>query len=182
MSWQFGNIIFAHNFEAEKVKLLKGLRLQLNSTITRPLTYEEVISSEFEGTAISFYQKCTIISDFFLSEQTIITFPQLSPLDRSLMSLSADGDILSFYLQGNIGAYGWAYYKDGEKIRTRKDLEGEVLVDAGEPLAEESGNEDPSTIIFNLSKRLLGVRVDHLIFDPGISFTVYQLDFGQITC
>ncbi len=156
------------------VEELSKLKLRLNPAIEKPLTYGEVISRDFEGTAIGFYQQSTIISDFFLSQCSIITFPHLSSLDQSLMSLSADGDILSFYLQGNIGHYGWAYYRDGKKIRVHQNLEGEVVIDEGEPLPEEDNDEHPSTNIFNLSKRLLGARVDHLIFDSDISFTAYQ--------
>ncbi len=174
MSWKFGHITLAHNFEAEQIKLLSRLKLELSPAIEKPLTYEEVISRDFEGTAIGFYQQSTIISDRFLSQQSIISFPQLSSLDKSLMSLSNDGDILSFYLQGNIGYYGFAYYRDKKKIRVYLNLEGEVVIDAGEPLSEENNDEHPSTIIFNLSKRLLDSRVDHLIFDPNISFIAYQ--------
>jgi hypothetical protein len=173
MSWKFGHIIFAHNFEAEQAKLLDQLKLESNPSIETPLTYDKAISSDFEGTAIGFYRGCTIISDFFLSQQCIFSFPQLSILDKSLMSLSHYGDILSFYLQGNIGYYGFAYYRDEQKIRVYHDLEGEVVIDDGEPLPEENDNEHPSSIIFNLSKRLLGSQVDHLIFNSNISFNAY---------
>lgn len=168
MSWKFGHIIFSHNFQEEKAFFFEQIGFAAETR--RPsLTYEEVVKSNFEGTAVGFYETSTIISDFFLSRQCTQSTSQLSALDRRLVSLNSYGDILGFYLQGNVGLYGWAYYQKREKIRVHQELSGDILINEGSPLPEE-GDRHPVDTIFDLSKRILGVRVDHLIFNSNLAF------------
>lgn len=171
MSWNFGHIIFAHDFQNEQADFLNALGLQPSSTPGRLLAYDEVISGDFHGSAMAFHCGKTLVAGFDLGQRTVISFPHLSTLDKNLMRLSEHGDIMGFYLQGNIGHYGWAYFHGGKRVRVHKSQEGTAVVDDGALFPEENPDEHPSTNLFNLSRRVLGVQADRLIFEPGILFS-----------
>jgi hypothetical protein len=166
MSWKFGAIYLQKNYSGDLSECLKKLDISCVPMQTQ-ITLRETTTSNFYNTAVGFHHQCTLIHDNQLPYDACFEDDSLYELDEILAALSAEAPVLCFFLDGITNTSGFALFRDGQRIRQRGIMSGQITVDSGVPLPEEKGfsseaNQDEERI-FAIIKNFTGAGFTALL-------------------
>jgi hypothetical protein len=169
MSWKFGAIYLQKNYSGDLSECLKKLDISCAPTQTQ-ITLRETTTSNFYNTAVGFHHQCTLIHDNQLPYDACFEDDSLYELDEILAALSAETPVLCFFLDGITNTSGLAVFRDGQRVRQRGIISGEIRVDAGVPLPEEQAflpdNNQDEERIFAIIKGFTGTDFTALLDEP----------------
>jgi hypothetical protein len=169
MSWKFGAIYLQKNYKDNLPECLEKLDISCVPTQAQ-ITLREATVSNFYNTAVGFYDQCTLIHDNQLPYDACFEDESLYELDEILATLSAETPVLCFFLDGMTNTSGLALFRDGQRVRQRGIMSGEITVDSGTPLPEEQAflpeeNQDEARI-FAVIKGFTGADFTQLLDKP----------------
>lgn len=129
----------------------------------RSISFDEAASSSLEGLALAVVEGWTLIFDpvmfmnlHFPAEESPSIWPRT--LDRRLLELSREQEVVSFLLFGVSGTSGFAHFIGGERKRVFLYQQGEQLKNVGAPSTQEqqafAEKEDEEQAILSLIERL----------------------------
>ncbi len=148
MSWKFGGLVMQKDYSKglEDIFETLGRAQRFSGTI---LSFRESLNVKGAQSAAGSINKKAIVLNEFLPYDCSFTPGKESGFDKKLASVSRDGAILVFFLDGSSGSYGFSVFEDGEKKRRWAATEEEILCNEGDYLEVESsfiaGIENTST-------------------------------------
>lgn len=137
MSWKFGGLVMQKNFS----KKLEGIFETLgrapifSGTI---LSFRESLNVKGNQSAAGSINQNTILLNEFLPYDCSFTPGKESGFDKKLASVSKEGPILVFFLDGTSGTYGFSVFEDGERTRRWAAIGVDILCNEGEYLEAET--------------------------------------------
>lgn len=172
MSWKFAGIIFKDVKEEKVLSSFSNL-----SETKSSISLSESLKTNFKDYAIGQVDGSVVIINHTLPYNSTYGKEALSQLDEKLAVLSENTQALCFILDGVTGTYGMSFFKNGQKVRSKKYISGSQPVTYGARLPEENLNAetgDEEALIFDLIVKLLEQPLEQLIFDDNILLTVYK--------
>lgn len=172
MSWNLGGIIIQTRWDEAETNLLKKLGLPTEMK-SRQIDIADTLELSSFWSSIRVEDDYTLILNRLLPYNLSYKSPFSSPLDKKLKQLSQTAPILVFFMDGITATFGLCIFEDGNVLRARKVVSGEMVADYGKPYPEEFDLDDEEERIFVLTARWLGIPLDELFFAPSFDMNVY---------
>ncbi|MEX2566030.1 MAG: hypothetical protein WD431_08820 [Cyclobacteriaceae bacterium] len=171
MSWKFAGIIIKG---VEEEKIFSSFS-NLNKT-NESISLSEALKTKFKDYAVGNVDGSVFMINHILPYDSTYGKKNLSQLDQKLAALSKNTMILCFILDGVTATYGWSFFMNGQKARSKKNISGSQPVTFGNKLPEETktANDDEEALIFELMAIFLEQPFEQLIFDDTSSLTIYK--------
>jgi hypothetical protein len=136
MSWKFAGISFVKDYQASYPDLLKRLGVHYYRS-SEGFTFSDAIRHDNLGTALGVINGKTMLLNHLLPYDCSYEPGKEGRLDEILKSLSIEGTILTYIVDGVSRTYCFSLFSHGERVRRWGTEPGNVWVDEGQPIDGE---------------------------------------------
>src|SRR2546423_5660243 len=163
MSYVFGGLIFKNGASLPDNAILKlvGRGSENNSDL---INMEDVTSSTFDGIGIARMKDLLMVFGIDIPHSCSFENEPPSILDRDLETLSKEGDILCFSVNGRMDTYAWSIYSRGKRVRTMAIAEGKTLSNLGSETQYDRGLQPNEGGMKRLIENFTGYPFGDLMF------------------
>jgi hypothetical protein len=189
MSWKFAGIIFKKDYQSAYPDLLQRLEVKYEQC-AGGFSFSDAISRENQATALGRVNGHTMLLHHLLPYDCSYEPGVEGRLDAILASLSLEGDILNYIIDGISGTYCLSVFSKGTRTRRWATESGKVLCNEGEPVSGETpvvsklaATENALPAIFVMSEdeahlfavweAFLGVSFQELVRDDAPIFQFF---------
>ena len=137
MSWKFAGMTFKKDYQAAYPDLLKRLEVKYSRSAVG-FSFSDAIGRENQATALGHVNGHTMLLHHFLPYDCSYEPGVESRLDAMLASLSLEGDILNYIIDGVSGTYCFSLFSKGVRTRRWATEPGKVWCNEGEPVSGEA--------------------------------------------
>ena|ERR1700730_2930577 len=172
MSYVFGGLIFKKGASLTDNSILNlvGRGSETNSAV---INMEDATSSAFDGVGIARLNDLLMVFGIDIPHSCSFENEPLSILDRDLETLSKEGDILCFSVNGRMNTYAWSIYSNGRRGRTKAIAEGKILSNIGSETKYDRGIQANEGGMIKLIENFTGHKYGDLIFEKEIPVKAY---------
>ena len=137
MSWKFGGLVIKKDFSKnlEGFFELIGRSQQFSGTT---VSFREALNVKASQSAVGSIKQSTLLLNEYLPYDCSFTAGKESAFDKKLASVSNEGALLAFFLDGTSGTYGFSFFESGERKRQWASTGEEILCNEGDFLPVES--------------------------------------------
>ena len=172
MSYVFGGLIFKSGASLTDNAILKLVR-RGSENKSAVINMEDATSSDFDGVGIARLDNLLMVFGIDIPHSCSFENEPLSILDRDLETLSKEGDILCFSVNGRMDTYAWSIYSNGKRVRTKAIAEGKILSDIGSERKYDRGIKANEGGMIKLIENFTGYKFGDLKYEKQISVKAY---------
>ncbi|MEX6690670.1 hypothetical protein QTN47_24400 [Danxiaibacter flavus] len=140
MGFKASMVIIQHSsMQMSDGELLKKLGFE-DLTFSDDTTFEECMYPNDKSINLGYYNDCLIISDDYqltTSLELSKTPDLLSDYEKVLTDLFPDSEILTVACHSTVNYHLYSLVKDGQKLRFKKVVNGEPIIEYGDRIEEE---------------------------------------------
>jgi|GEM_PF-1915165 len=136
MSWKFAGIIFKEDYQDAYPDLLKQLEIKYHQS-AEGFTFSDAISRDNQATALGIVNGNTLLLNHLIPYDCAYEAGEEGRLDKILISLSLEGDILNYIVDGVSGTYCFSLFSNGIRTHRWAVEPGKVWCNEGNPVKGE---------------------------------------------
>lgn len=159
MSWKFGGVYIKPGFE-DPEEALHFLHIPKRFTY-ETISFLQVINSSFMETAIGNINGVTLVHDNFLPYNNSYEADTFNDADFTMMEISKNRELISFFLDGTSESYGLNHFKEGIRIRRYSMISRELILKEG--IFSKVNSETGEAIILKCLEEFTGVGFHKLL-------------------
>lgn len=172
MGFVLGGLISKNGISPSNEEILEILGRE-NYSGPKRINMEAATSAEFFGVGIASVDGLTMILGRDIPHSCSFEKSSLSSLDKTLETLSINGDILCFLVNSISDTYAWSIFRNGKRVRAKSIAEGKILSDFGNETEYDRGIEMNDEGVIHLIEKFTGHSYIDLVFNKQISVNAY---------